>query len=588
MEKIRMSINNIRLKQKIAILIIVCVFVPLITTNSFIFWNLKKQSDSEQQKTLENSMNAIVYEFQNAVAEQTSIADYLCRDIRLKNFLGQSYQSASDYYTAYRRLQRADVIQHYYTGQSAYGITVCTDNRTITNGSYFVRSDAVGDADWYQAFKNCGQQVMLYSFYEDGKKSGGYIRKGRHLVWMRKIEGRNTNDFVMMDFNYDRLLKKIQMESNSADCYIYTDDMILFSTTEKNPQKKQMQNWSDSFIKKCKNETELEFYGKKFFFVLTEDRNGLSEVLHSQKYGLLLLYIMNLLLPCVVLYLFYHSLHDRIALTQHCMDQVKEGTYEVIHCEEGSDEVGSMIRSYNLMIMRIRELIEVVYKNKEKQQNLELSKKQAELNALQSQLNPHFIFNALESIRMHSVLKKEMETAKILENFAVLMRKNIQWSQDFVTVDEECENVRRYLEIQKYRFGDRLEFSLCIQDSARRYYIPRFVLITFVENACVHGIEQSIDGGQITVVASEDGEDLYFEILDSGSGMEEEELEKLQETVSQTDISYIQTAKKSIGIANTVLRLRQYYQDKVQIEISSEIDEGTEICIRMPNHREQS
>ena len=72
------------------------------------------------------------------------------------------------------------------------------------------------------------------------------------------------------------------------------------------------------------------------------------------------------------------------------------------------------------------------------------------------------------------------------------------------------------------------------------------------------------------------------------TGMEEEQLEKLQKTVSQTDISYIQTAKKSIGIANTVLRLRQYYQDKVQIEISSEIDEGTEICIRMPNHREQS
>ena len=585
MEKIRMSMDNIGLKQKIAILIIVCVFVPLITTNSFIFWNMKKRSDSEQQKTLENSINAIVYEFQNAVAEQTSIADYLCRDARLKNFLGTSYQSESDYYSAYIGLQRADVIQYYYTGQSAYGITVCTDNRTITNGSYFVKSDTVGDADWYQAFKNSSQQVMLYSFYEDGKKSGGYIEKGRHLVWIRKIEG-NTNDFVMMDFNYDRLLKKIQMESGSADCYICTDDTILFSTTEKNSQKKQMKNWSDSFLKECKKETELESYGKKFFFVLTEDHHGLSEVLNSQRYGLLLLYIMNLLLPCVVLYLFYHSLHDRIALTQHCMDQVKEGTYEVIHCEEGSDEVGSMICSYNLMIMRIRELIEVVYKNKEKQQNLELSKKQAELNALQSHLNPHFIFNALESIRMHSVLKKEMETAKILENFAALMRKNIQWSQDFVTVDEECENVRRYLEIQKYRFGDRLEFSLCIQDSARRYYIPRFVLITFVENACVHGIEQSINGGQITVVASEDGEDLYFEILDSGSGMEEEQLEKLQKTVSQIDISYIQTAKKSIGIANTVLRLRQYYQDKVQIEISSEIDEGTEICIRMPNHRE--
>ena len=113
-----MSMDNIGLKQKIAILIIVCVFVPLITTNSFIFWNMKKRSDSEQQKTLENSINAIVYEFQNAVAEQTSIADYLCRDARLKNFLGTSYQSESDYYSAYIGLQRADVIQYYYTGQS--------------------------------------------------------------------------------------------------------------------------------------------------------------------------------------------------------------------------------------------------------------------------------------------------------------------------------------------------------------------------------------------------------------------------------------------------------------------------------------
>ena len=82
-----MSMDNIGLKQKIAILIIVCVFVPLITTNSFIFWNMKKRSDSEQQKTLENSINAIVYEFQNAVAEQTSIADYLCMGCKTQKFL---------------------------------------------------------------------------------------------------------------------------------------------------------------------------------------------------------------------------------------------------------------------------------------------------------------------------------------------------------------------------------------------------------------------------------------------------------------------------------------------------------------------
>ena len=126
---------------------------------------------------------------------------------------------------------------------------------------------------------------------------------------------------------------------------------------------------------------------------------------------------------------------------------------------------------------------------------------------MQSQLNPHFIFNALESIRMHSILKQETETAKILESFAVLMRKNIQWNQDFVSIEEECDNVRRYLEIQKYRFGERMEFFLYIQPECQKRMIPKFTIITFVENACVHGIEKSVEGGSITVAAAGEQEE---------------------------------------------------------------------------------
>lgn len=234
------------------------------------------------------------------------------------------------------------------------------------------------------------------------------------------------------------------------------------------------------------------------------------------------------------------------------------------------------------MALRIKELIEVVFKNKQREKDLEISRKQAELKALQSQLNPHFIFNALESIRMHSILKQETETAKILESFAVLMRKNIQWDQDFVTIEEEGDNVRRYLEIQKYRFGNRMEFYLHIQEECRKRLIPKFTIITFVENACVHGIEKSVEGGSITVMVSEDEESLFFEIMDQGRGMEPEELEHLKNLVKQADISYIQEAKKSIGIANTVVRLHQYYGKEVQIVINSTAQEGTEVCIQIP------
>lgn len=183
---------------------------------------------------------------------------------------------------------------------------------------------------------------------------------------------------------------------------------------------------------------------------------------------------------------------------------------------------------------------------------------------------------------MHSILKKETETARILEDFAILMRKNIQWSRDFVTVAEECDNVSRYLEIQKYRFGERLEFSVSVQKECRDRMILKFIIITFVENACVHGIEESLEGGSITVLVSEDDKKLYLEIMDGGNGMPVEELEELKKRVESADISDIQNAKKSIGILNAVVRMKQHYGSEVQIEINSTIGEGTEVCICLP------
>ena len=182
---------------------------------------------------------------------------------------------------------------------------------------------------------------------------------------------------------------------------------------------------------------------------------------------------------------------------------------------------------------------------------------------------------------MHSVLKKEMETAKILENFAVLMRENIQWSQDFVTVDEECENVRRYLEIQKYRFGDRFEFSLCIQDSARRYYIPRFVLIIFVENACVHGIEAKSFPGWIFVRVYTENDALCMEIEDTGGGMDEAEVERIQDRMRNASLKMLKE-KGRVGMVNTCLRIRMMTEDTAQFSVESEPGIGTLVSIRFP------
>ena len=581
-KKIWMKVNNINLKGKVLILFVICVLFPLITTNGLIIWSMKQGLDKEQEQRIENIADRLEYELQSNFSAQLSIADYLDRNVMLKEFLEKEYPDETAYYEAYVQLMENQVIQYYYTAQAAYNIIICTENNTITNGTYFIRKQTAENSSWYRAFEDSGRNILLYSYYEDGEESGGYIRKGRRIVLIQKLSHCGDGNIIMLELDYQSVLESMERICDETDGYLVMGDKILFSTRDKNSRKKEFPNFDSYEEKGCSLQRPIELYGQSMTLCLTEETAEAFGMIWEQKGYILLLYFLNLLLPSIFVYILYRSLHDRVSLTQKYLDRMQEGVYEVIPGENSEDEIGNMIRSYNLMVLRIKELIEVVFKNKEQAQSLEIARKQAELKALQSQLNPHFIFNALESIRMHSILKQETETARILESFAVLMRKNIQWNRDFVTIQEECDNVRRYLEIQKYRFGDRLEFFLHIQEECKERLIPKFIIITFVENACVHGIEKSVAGGSITVVVSEDEEFLYFEIMDQGSGMEKDELERLRKLIQEADISYIQGTEKSIGIVNTVVRMRQYYGEKVQIDINSTVGEGTEICIQLP------
>ncbi len=581
-KKILTTLDDLKLGRKFLILFLVCVLVPLITTNGFILWSMKKGMDKEQNQRVKGIGERLKLEFASDISEQLSIADYLDRNVNLQEFLKTEYADASDYYEAYVELMENQVIQYYYTAQSAYNIIICTENETITNGTYFVKRQSVENTSWYRAFQECGRNILLYSYYEDGRESGGYISRGRRMVLVQRMAYCGQDNIIMLDLDYQSLPEKMELICEEVDGYLCAGDRVLLSTRDKNSREKEFWDLSEVQEKGCLFKIPLEMYGQKMEFILTTEPSIIFDVIRRQQVSILLLYLANLIVPSLFIYILYRSLHDRVELTQEYLERMEKGTYEVIPIEKGADEIGGMIQSYNLMAVRIKELIEVVFENKQREKDLEISRKQAELKALQSQLNPHFIFNALESIRMHSILKQETETAKILESFAVLMRKNIQWDQDFVTIEEEGDNVRRYLEIQKYRFGNRMEFYMHIQEECRKRLIPKFIIITFVENACVHGIEKSVEGGSITVMVSEDEESLFFEIMDQGRGMEPEELEHLKNLVKQADISYIQEAKKSIGIANTVVRLRQYYGKEVQIVINSTAQEGTEVCIQIP------
>lgn len=233
------------------------------------------------------------------------------------------------------------------------------------------------------------------------------------------------------------------------------------------------------------------------------------------------------------------------------------------------------------MVLKIKDLIEVVFKGKTEKQALELSKKQAELKAIQSQVNPHFLYNTLETIRMRSLIKHEEETADIIGELAILFRKSMSWGSDFVTIDEEISFVEKYINIQKYRFGDKIKYFRYVMEECKNYRIPKLVIANFVENACIHGIESRVEEGIISVTVTKDDAYLYIEVSDNGEGISNTELNDLRNLLAHAD-SKLLNESKSTGILNSFLRLQMYCDGKVSFEIDSEPDSGTDISIRIP------
>ncbi len=237
--------------------------------------------------------------------------------------------------------------------------------------------------------------------------------------------------------------------------------------------------------------------------------------------------------------------------------------------------------SYNKMAEKINTLIQIVYKNKIKEQEMTVARQRAELLALRSQINPHFLFNTLESIRMHSILKKEYVTAGMIEKLAVLERQYVDWGADFASVEEETELVKAYLGIQKYRFGDRIAYEIDIEDKCKNMIIPKLSVVTFVENACVHGIESKTVTGWIFVrIYLKDGF-MYIEVEDTGKGMDEEAMEQLLWKMRNASIRLLQ-GKERAGIINACLRLKMQTNDEALFELDGEEGAGLIVQIKIP------
>lgn len=255
---------------------------------------------------------------------------------------------------------------------------------------------------------------------------------------------------------------------------------------------------------------------------------------------------------------------------QRNMKQVQDGRFDIRLDVVRTDEVGQLTSSFNQMTERVQTLVNDVYK-------AEIIRKEAQLKALHSQINPHFLYNTLDSMNAIAMLEEVPLLSKMSRMLADMFRYSISQGDPVVPLSEELKQVKRYVEIQQIRYDYKFNLLLSVPDKLLQYRIPKLTLQPIVENAVYHGLEMIPDEGILAITAYESADGVVIEVFDNGKGIAEDELEWIRRRMREP-IDYAD----HLGLANVQERLQLHYGSEYGISIDTIYRRGTNVVYRLP------
>jgi sensor histidine kinase YesM len=419
------------------------------------------------------------------------------------------------------------------------------------------------------------EQLNAYLTEKDERYLREYHRQHRWLQQTRKQVGEtlsNQKNALLVE-NYEHMIESLLEEGALTVYHFQAGNISLYSSHLHEAMK------ISSFIQ----ETTLSLINNE----LTTYQRFYNEVEERNRYFRYMgigLFMTTLLLGVLLAVWFSGGITKPIARLSRAAREIASGKLDgpdVISTT--NDELKLLTHTFNDMRRNLKRLIEEMKKKSELDQLV----KELELKSLQSQINPHFLFNTLNVVAKMAYLEEANQTSRLIEAIAAILRYNLGDLQRTVTLADEVHIAREYFFIQQTRFFDRIKFSLDIDEQCLPLPIPPLTLQPLIENAFIHGIESYEKGAEISLKVAKRNERVIIEVIDNGVGMSEETKEKLMAFVrGEEDVSASNEQKRghstSIGMRNVIRRLQLFYGIQDVMEIESTVGEGTTIRLLLP------
>ncbi len=572
------NLNNLSLGRKLMIMQIVCVLLPLLITDSAICTLIVNSDKKATLQEMNNIADSVKYTVSDSIENAVGLMQNIYSNRYVNEFMKSEFTSTLDYYNQYVQFIK-DSLYTVSVSSSHYNTVIYGDNDGIVNGGYFKRLEDAVDTQWYKELEESPGEIIVFSDYVNtGLASQRVISLVRRMDYYHKSHEKSA---LKLDLDYSGIARTIANAKYSATLYICEGDRILFSNDGRGGLQVPFEHMRIQNVRKAGVHKTMNVYGSIWdIYVMTPETDSIAIIMDNLPLIICLICI-NVILPFILMWLINQSFTQRLKELDAVFGNVDGDELKQLPEVKGHDEISVLMTSYNKMARRMNELIQTVYKNRLKSQEIDIARQKAELLALHSQINPHFLFNALESIRMHSVIKKEFETADMVQKLALMERQNVEWGNDFVRIREEIKFIEAYLELQKYRFGTKLSYEINVDEECNDYWLPKLTLVTFVENACVHGMESKTSSSWVFVRIYMQDEVLVMEVEDTGSGMSEDKCKKFLDEMTNVKIEMLKE-NHHVGILNAALRLKMATDGRVHFEMDSEVGAGTIVTISVP------
>lgn len=460
------------------------------------------------------------------------------------------------------------------------------------NGDYYSYDLNAGEADM-------GKSLPFESILKVARKAehqpvwylDNTLQGEADLYLVRMIYDYNDlceKGIILLKVNRDKLknvYKDLSMEFMQS-ISILSQDNAWLTGTDKNALSKEEEEWVQTQTGDWNYEIDKKSHSLLVYMNVAGDpwkivtKGSMHDLVNEEMSQFMRLFI--LVMTCTILILSIFSIlmaMDIIEPINRLVHSIKKVEEENIHeavLVDREDELGYLSKCFNKMSEEIDNLLNRVYKE-------QLTRKESELKALQAQINPHFLFNTLESINWMAQLNNVPEIRDMVTALAALMEASIGKGSPMVPLSKELKYIDSYLLIMKNRYGERLTYESEIDQSVLHYEVPKLILQPLVENAIYHGIDKMRKKGTIHLTIACVAQHIYIEIMDNGKGMTEEEVNDLNQVFKEDNHDYLLgTNRKSIGLANVNGRLKLFFGQKYGLQVESEYEHYTKMKLTIP------